>query len=433
MNGPLNSISSSTLNLVSLETGVVFIPLVSALHDPKSAANVVEAYATWLHGSYDARLKPVSDAESMYALDLDHVAGILTLVVTGGTEKLIQAAASFGRPILVLAHESMNSLPAALEALPSLDQEHRPGLVLGRTDGEYEKVSRFVNAAKALTKMRGHRIGLVGGPSPWLTYSLPDREGLVRRFGIKIVDVSMADFDEEYERASKSAVAKLARKARTRAVATAGITPGDFEKSSRAYVALRSLLKKHDLTCVSVRCFDFVGSHQMTGCYALSLLNDEGIVAGCEGDVPAAVAMITLSEVSGNPTFLANPTLISGHKLVLAHCTIASKLVTDYEYQTHFESGIGIALSGALREGERITVARYNREYSLLRAGEGVITRSAAWSDELCRTQAEIKMDGDAEIVRERPLGNHLVITYGEHVKALREIATLAGIGFEEI
>jgi L-fucose isomerase-like protein len=157
------------------------------------------------------------------------------------------------------------------------------------------------------------------------------------------------------------------------------------------------------------------------------------MVAGCEGDIPATVAMITLSEVTGSPTFLANPTSIRGHRLVVAHCTIAPTLTTKYRYRTHFESGLGIAISGALRKGARITLVRYDSEYSVLRAGEGRIVRGNAWSDELCRTQAEIVTDRDAEKIRERPMGNHIVMTYGNHVDALRELASLAGMRFEEI
>ncbi len=250
---------------------------------------------------------------------------------------------------------------------------------------------------------------------------------------MKILTIPMEEFDGEYERAREPLVAKLAKEARSKAPSVAEINDEDFNKSARICVALKELIERHDLTSLSVRCFDFIGKYRSTGCYAVSFLNDRGVVAGCEGDIPATVAMITLSEVTGGPTFLANPTFVRGHRLVLAHCTIAPKLTTRYEYRTHFESRLGVAISGALKKGERVTVARYNREYSVLRAGEGRIVKGDAWSEELCRTQAEIEMDGDAETIKDNPMGNHLVMTYGNHVSSLRELASLAGMRFEEI
>jgi L-fucose isomerase-like protein len=416
-----------------LQNNVVLVPLISALHDPESVKGVLNHYTAWLKGSYDMKLHPVSEAGALYSLDLGHVAGILALVVTGGTERLIQSMANFGRPLMILAHESMNSLPAALEALPSLDQSHGTAVAFGQNSVELAKVKRFVAAAKALNRMGGHRIGLVGGPSSWLTYSLPDEKSLEGRFGMKILTIPMEEFDREYERAREPLVAKLAKEARSRAPSTAEIDYEDFNKSARICVALKELMERHELTSLSVRCFDFINKYRSTGCYAVSFLNDRGVVAGCEGDIPATVAMITLSEVTGRPTFLANPTYIKGHKLVLAHCTIAPKLTTGYRYRTHFESGLGVAISGALKEGERVTIARYNREYSVLRAGEGRIVKGDAWSEELCRTQVEIEMDGDAETIKQDPMGNHLVMTYGNHINSLQELASLAGVRFKKI
>ena len=55
------------------------------------------------------------------------------------------------------------------------------------------------------------------------------------------------------------------------------------------------------------------------------------------------------------------------------------------------------------------------------------------WSDELCRTQAEIRMDGDADIFWKKPIGNHLVMTYGDHVETLRNLSSIAGVEFEAV
>lgn len=130
---------------------------------------------------------------------------------------------------------------------------------------------------------------------------------------------------------------------------------------------------------------------------------------------------------------MANPSSVDGHRITLAHCTIAPKLTTDFQYRTHFESGLGIAIAGTLKKGKRVTIARLNKSMDILRAGEGTITAGKAWSDELCRTQIEIRMDGDADIIKTHSIGNHYVATYGEHTRMLKTIADLLNIRFEKI
>lgn len=421
------------LKQLEVNEQIALVPLVSELHEPKSVKEVVSIYRRWLKGCFDYETQPTSKLGREESRRIRRSAGILALVVTGGSERVIQSIVRSGPPIIMVAHESMNSLPAAIEGLSSIESENRPQLVLSRTHSELEKVRRFIETARAFARIRNHRIGLVGGPSPWLTYSLPYGRELSRRLGIRLVDIAMDEFRQAYATASESFVTTLATWAQSRNTSPAKFTIQDFRRSCRIYAAIRTLAEKHNLTAVSLKCFDFLADYKATGCYAVAKLNDEDFVAGCEGDVPTSTAMIVLSEVSAYPAFMANVSFVKGHKLVLAHCTIAPRLTTNYRYRTHFESGLGIAVAGMLRKGQRATVARFSRMFDILRAGEGVVVRGEPWSAKLCRTQAEIRMDGDAELIKNRPLGNHYALTYGEHVDTLRSLASLAGIGFEEI
>ncbi len=410
--------------------GVVLVPIASSLHDPASTARALTTYRKWLGGAYDREISCVSSSEQVEDSDLRNSSGLLALVLTGGTERILGALSELGRPLLVLAHESMNSLPAALEAMSSISS-HGNRLLLGRGKKQLAEVRAFVTAAGTLARISRHRIGLIGGPSSWLTYSLPEPEALERRLGVKVVDIPMDEFGKAYSSVSKAPPVR-ATQGRGR-VAALEVPRPDFAKSEAIYGALRSLAEDNNLSAVSPRCFDFIKDHGATGCLALSRLNDEGVVAGCEGDIPSTVAMITLAEVSGLPAFMGNPSFISGHRLVLAHCTMATKLADRVHYRTHFESGIGVALAGEFRRRSRVTVARFAKGYGLLRAGAGTIARGAPWSEDLCRSQVEIRMDGDADVLWERPIGNHLVMTYGDHVEPLRRLASLAGMEFEEV
>ncbi|HWP69077.1 MAG TPA: hypothetical protein VN437_07205, partial [Rectinemataceae bacterium] len=153
---------------------------------------------------------------------------------------------------------------------------------------------------------------------------------------------------------------------------------------------------------------------------------DEGIDAGCEGDIPSIVALHWMRLLSGRAAWMANPADISlgetGGKgrLLLAHCTVPRTLLESYGIRSHFESGLGVAVAGAFSPGP-VTLARLGG-ISLDQAwiAEGSIEGSP--SDEgLCRTQAVIKMDdADLRKLLENPLGNHLVVAFG-HCKRLAQ------------
>ena len=393
---------------------------------------VISNHRKWLAEFYDHEMPPAPKLGFEVRRRIKSAAGALALVVTGGTEQLIQQVVGFRQPTIIIAHESMNSLPAALEALSPL--EERPQLVVAKTRAELAKVRCFVRAAKAFSRIRNYRLGLIGGASSWLTYSRPDRTQLSRHLGIRLIDIPMNEFKRAYQSVSKPVAQKLAIGAESKGISSQEqITTEDFRKSSVIYAAVRKLAEKRNLTAASLKCFDLIADFQATGCYAVARLNDEDFVTGCEGDVPATAAMIVLSEISKSPTFLANTSFVRGRNLVLAHCTIAPRLTTSFRYRTHFESGLGVAIAGVLKKGKRVTILRFSNTLQKLRAGEGIVVKEHAWSEQLCRTQTEIKMDGDAQLIKDQPMGNHYVVAYGEHVGALRSLASFAGMKFEEI
>ena len=410
--------------------GVAFVPIASPLHDPQSTARVLSGYRMWLKGIYGEEAPLATSAQDIGRSHLGECTCILGLVLTGGTEQTLGALASLERPLLVLAHDSMNSFPAALEAM-SATSSGRAKLILGRGIKQKKEVRLFSDAAQSLSRIASHRIGLVGGPSSWLTYSLPEADALFARLGIRVVEIPMDEVRRAY--AASPVVETPLVGIDAKGGATREVSPSDLSKSDGVYRALKSISRKRRLTAISPRCFDFIKEFGATGCLALSRLNDEGIVAGCEGDIPSTVAMIALAEVAGAAAFMGNPSFIDGRRLVIAHCTVATKMTRSFHYRSHFESGLGLALAGEFKPKARVTVARFARGYGLLRAGEGTLVKGSPWSETLCRTQAEIRMDSPADVFWQRPMGNHLVMTYGDLVGDLRRLATVAGIEFEEV
>ena len=114
---------------------------------------------------------------------------------------------------------------------------------------------------------------------------------------------------------------------------------------------LKQIVEKYNLTGVTTRCFDLLTSLKSTACLALANLNDEKITATCEGDIMSMITMRIASLVGDGYAFQANPSRIDikNNSMLIAHCTIPTKMTTSYKLDTHFESGIGVAIKGELK------------------------------------------------------------------------------------
>ncbi|GAB1455938.1 hypothetical protein MASR2M48_12450 [Spirochaetota bacterium] len=160
-----------------------------------------------------------------------------------------------------------------------------------------------------------------------------------------------------------------------------------------------------------------------TGCFALSRLNDEGVIAGCEGDIPAALALLWVKRLTGLTGWMANPARLDAPagQLLLAHCTVPRSIVKKYTIRSHFESSLGVGISGEF-ERSPVTLVRIGGEkLDRLWVTEGEIAATSS-ADGLCRTQIECTVPTDAlQSMLHDPLGNHVVVVQGHHGQELRE------------
>ena len=192
--------------------------------------------------------------------------------------------------------------------------------------------------------------------------------------------------------------------------------------------ALDDVVEGGRFDAISVRCFDLLHDPGTSGCLALAELNDDGIVAGCEGDLPSTVGMLWARHLLGQGSWMANPSRLDRRRneVVLAHCTVAPSLTESYSLSTHFESGIGVGISGRFAE-QPVTLLRIGgRDLELCWIADGEIVEQGDEPD-LCRTQVTVALsDGSVDDLLERPLGNHLVMVAGHHGERLRRWWRLA-------
>ncbi|KAI7844851.1 hypothetical protein COHA_001504 [Chlorella ohadii] len=354
-------------------------------------------------------------------------------------------------PLLLVAHPYANSLPSALEALARLQQArsadgyrgrivYLPSAAQGAADDAWASLQESLKASRPLRsgvrvwhQLHRSRIGLVGQPSSWLVASTPSAGVVGSSWGPSLVDIDMQEL-----------LGGL--------WGTGSFKKGEVEAVVQDMLAGKFLLvDRHGLSCISVRCFDVVTAKETTGCYSLSRLLDEKVVAGCEGDVCSALGMLWGQAMTGQTPWMANIAQASQQLAImpfvdppngvvkLAHCTIARSLLASHEATTHFESGLGVALKGKVPPGAVTLLRIGGKQLDQLWLEEGYVLEEAAaegaWSPNLCRTQVRVSLLGGRPVVDgllQRPLGNHVVMLRGHHKSLLSSYFSQFGPGFEK-
>ncbi|GAB4075659.1 hypothetical protein [Nostocoides australiense] len=379
----------------------------SPLHDPADVERIVAPVTERLAGLGGVRDDdPSAGTDQPYAV----------LVATGGTEAEVldllarRPLTTPREPVILVTHRLHNSLPASLEALARLRQDGRHGRIVQSED--LDDLTTTIADIVALQRLRRVRLGLVGKPSEWLVASVPDRVGVRERWGIDLVDVDIAPVIADHQAAPSAGGPVAVKFSRRRP------EPSDeLEKASALHPALLTAIDDAQVDAVTVRCFDFLGDLATSGCVALAELNDTGTVAGCEGDIAGAVAMLIARHLLDQASWIANPSVIdrAAGRLVLAHCTVAPSLVEDLELHTHFESGIGIGLRGTFAPGPVTLLRIGGRELEGHWFADGEIL-AAGDAPDLCRTQVTLDVDPERlELLLTAPLGNHIVMVRGHH------------------
>ena len=390
---------------------VAIYTLTSELHDEKAVGAVTREFLGSLDVEYVFRGNDYSDYGS-YGLSLIYVC-------TGGTEGIFKKLlpdlqAKSISPLYLLTSGRSNSLAASMEILSYLRQNNMKGEIIHGSAVYITKRIKLLSQVKdARNTLLGSRLGIIGQPSDWLISSSVDERVVRQRFGVELVNIPMNELLDVISETPEPLSEDY-----TDIDSIRSSLPG----ANKIYKALKTLVENYQLQGFTLRCFDLLTAIKNTGCLALAKLNAEGIVAGCEGDVPAMISMMIVRSLLGVSGFQANPSRIDPEtgELIFAHCTIPLNMVERFEYDTHFESGIGVGIRGFMKEGP-VTVFKVSGDKSRHFIAEGYLTQNLS-EPNLCRTQQKIQLTDKSQIsyFLSNPIGNHHIILPG-HYKALLE------------
>lgn len=323
-------------------------------------------------------------------------------VLSGGTEaqfvELVKnKQIDLKRPVYLMVSGYSNSLAASLEILSFIRQRNGIAKIM-----QHAKDTIFVDDVdtasltrtpleKVLHGEEKIRLGVIGAPSDWLIASSVDYKEVLKQMKAELVDVPIDEV-----------------------ISLGEVDPG-MKGAEAIYARLKEIIAKYKLDGITIRCFDLLKTVKNTGCIAVSKLNDEGIPASCESDIPTLLTMVACKRLTGEPGFMVNPARIQPDgQMLLAHCTIPLKMTEKHEYTTHFESGIGVAIHGELAPGD-YTLVKLAGDMKRLLAVNVTLTH-CQYEKNLCRTQVWIQTTPIvSQYFLTSPIANHHILIKGHH------------------
>ena len=350
-----------------------------------------------------------------------HATPDFVMTATGGVENLFtRILPNLNSDIKIIADGRNNSLAAALEILSYLSNEGRKGRIIHGSNAEI--IAEIKGESKSLN---GTRIGCFGEPSDWLIASGVDRDFVMKRFGIQIVDIDMQRLIEGIKAADQAEATKVANDCMKRSKAIIEPTFADMLDAAKTYLAIKKICLEEQLTAMTIRCFDIVNACGTTSCLALALLNDEGIVAGCEGDMQTVITMVLAQRLCGKKAFMANPSTLTNEYSLLAHCTLPLTMCNEIVMRSHFESLKGVAIQGLLPTTDYTIMKWGGKQLNKYFVAEAKAL-PIDYSNHFCRTQIKLEVNLKDYLLN-RSIGNHQVIIQGRHAETIRNFMKQIG------
>ena len=245
-----------------------------------------------------------------------------------------------------------------------------------------------LGAMRGIKRLRGSRVGLIGGIAPGFTDLSFDERTTMSRLGVSVD--RLPEYGDIKERALAYKQEELAPVVGEFASSASCVScQSDLETTARLYKAIEDFVAEGDYDGVAIGCWPkYRRDFGAVVCSIIGRLLEKGVIAACEGDVDGMVSMMLLqgvAPVKSVPMLMDLSDLdFNDNSVMFWHCGSGPSSFADsagMSLGSHFKPGKKAAGGDATPVGAindmyfrsvPATVARFTWEYShmLLMTGE---------------------------------------------------------------
>jgi L-fucose isomerase-like protein len=378
---------------------------------------------------FPIKFLPISMVKSYNDISSMEKADVILLYAAGGDEGLLTNILTRGSTVVFLRHKS-GPLYLWYEIIDArLIRRYTDNVSQNWIDYDdvvvdsYDELLKRLRALYALKNIFGAKVVAVGGASGW-GIGKKAVELAEKKWNLNIVEISYGELSERIKKLrSNEEYMKEARQRTKEYLSEEGVqlkTKEDFVVNAFIlYYVFKQLLEENSANIITVNeCMSTIMPiAETTACLTLSLLNDEGYLAFCESDFVAIPAGILLHYISSKPVFLNDPTLPHDGIVTIAHCTaprlMNGKSKEPAQIVTHFESDYGAAPKVEFKKGQVVTLLVPDFEEKTWISFRGKIVDTPFLP--ICRSQADVEIEGDWHRLLQELRGFHWIMTYGDY------------------
>jgi L-fucose isomerase-like protein len=297
-----------------------------------------------------------------------------------------------------------------------------------------DKIHTLAVAGRARRLLRQARVGRVGENPEGLDSCQLDKAALARHFGLRVVQVELADIFRATKEVDSEQVDALEQDLITKLDGLQELDRTAVRGTLSSYLALRQLAEEERLAGLAVRCWpEFFTELGCAACGAMSMLSNELTPCSCEADVNGTITQLILQWLSGEPAFGTDVVSFDLEEdvVVVWHCGLAPLSMADPAVRPratiHSNRELPLLMEFALKPG-RVTVARLSEatgSYRLVVGAAEVLRMPMSFTG----TSGVLHFDRPAAAVLDTTLGegleHHVSLTYGDHVPALLALAKM--------
>ncbi len=331
--------------------------------------------------------------------------------------------------------ESTGSFVAAAVLQGALERmQYRSPTIVGLPSDPtaQERAAVFCRAAHAIKRLKRTRIALIGYAAMGMYAGTFDHVLLRRHVGPEVEQIDTYTLVRASEAADEATVRGIAEELRGKAEVR--VEPERLLAAARLAAGLRTILSQGAFDAVNVKCqYELSQQYGMTPCVPLSLVADEGIVAGCEGDLLTTVTQCLLQYLTGETVSYGDILDLDGKRMLLSSCGYAPFSLCDSEKtpcicELGFPGFDGIISSFTLRRGP-VTFARLAEgAHADRRVNYGTGTGVETDLRQGRFPALEVEIDGDPQRLWDTIASQHLALCYGDVSAEIEDVCNHLGM-----
>jgi len=268
--------------------------------------------------------------------------------------------------------------------------------------------------------------------SPEITF-----DKLKERFDSEVVQIGFKEYVEEVDSVSDAEVKDVVEEWKRNFVFLDN-RANMVKHYAKIYVALKKLMNRYGANSLTVDCAG-LPDLEYVPCLAFSLLINEGVPCGCEGDLPTLYTLALLMGVSGKPALMGNlnenvtHSDIENNIVVVNHDVVPPYFACigcKYYVRDYHAMGKGATPYTELIEGMDVTLAGMHWDMDSLWATQGKVV----WTKDFvhCRLGVGVKVE-NAKKVSKEAFGHHVALIYGNYIEELERAIELLGLKFVKL